>query len=191
MRINNRLSSVTSIVAVLYVVCSAASMYSLYNDKKAYRADDILTVVITESANASSQSGTNTAKQNDMSLQGAGGSGALKFIPSFGASAGSKVDYDGKAATTREGSLDAKISARVVQVLDNGNLVIDGSKVVEINDEKEIIKISGIVRPQDIEANNIIYSYNVADAQITYSGKGVANTGQRPGLVARILNWIF
>jgi flagellar basal body L-ring protein FlgH len=47
------------------------------------------------------------------------------------------------------------------------------------------------VRPQDIEANNIIYSYNVADAQITYSGKGVANTGQRPGLVARILNWIF
>jgi flagellar L-ring protein precursor FlgH len=76
-------------------------------------------------------------------------------------------------------------------VLDNGNLVIDGSKVVEINEEKEIIKISGIVRPQDIESNNIIYSYNVANAQITYSGKGAASTGQRPGLLARILNWIF
>jgi len=181
----------TLLTTMLCSVVHAASMYSLYNDKRAYRTDDILTVVVTESANASSQSGTNNSKQNDLSLQGAGGTGALKFLPSFGASGASKVDYAGQAATTRVGSLDAKISARVVQVLDNGNLVIDGSKVVEINDEKEIIKLSGIVRPQDIEANNIIYSYNVADAQITYSGKGVATQGQRPGLFARVLNWIF
>jgi flagellar L-ring protein precursor FlgH len=168
-----------------------APIYNLYNAHRAMRVDDILTVVVTESAKAGSQSGTNTNKQNDMSLQGASGTGLLKFIPPFGASGSSKVSYDGTGATTREGSLDAKISARVVQVLDNGNLVIDGSKVVEINDEKEIIKVSGVVRPQDIESNNIIYSYNIADAQIKYSGKGVATTGQRPGFLARILNWIF
>ena len=169
----------------------ASSAYSIYNAHRAMHVDDILTVVIVESAKAGSQSGTNTNKENDMSLQGGNGSGLLKFIPNFGASGSSKVSYDGKGGTSREGNLVAKISARVVQVLDNGNLVIDGSKVVEINEEKEIIKVSGVVRQQDIESNNIIYSYNIADAQITYSGKGTANTGQRPGLLARILNWIF
>jgi flagellar L-ring protein precursor FlgH len=184
-------ATVTITITCFYAAVNAASMYSLYNDKKAYTTDDILTVVILENAKAGSESGTNTKKQNDIGLQGAGGSGALKFIPSFGASAGNNVGYNGTAGTSREGSLAAKISARVVQVLDNGNLVIDGSKVVEINDEKEIIKISGIVRPQDIEANNVVYSYNVADAQITYSGKGTVHDGERPGLIARIFNWIF
>ena len=169
----------------------AASSLSIYNAHRAMHVDDILTVVIVESAKAGSQSGTNTNKENEMNLQGGNGSGLLKFIPNFGASGSSKVSYDGKGGTSREGNLVAKISARVVQVLDNGNLVIDGSKVVEINEEKEIIKVSGVVRQQDIESNNIIYSYNIADAQITYSGKGTANTGQRPGLLARILNWIF
>jgi flagellar L-ring protein precursor FlgH len=169
----------------------AGSIYSMYNDKKAYTTDDILTVIIVESAKAGSESGTSTNKKNNISLQAQAGTGALSFLPAMGASAGNGVDYGGKAGTTRSGNLVAKISARVVKVLDNGNLVIDGSKVVEINDEKEIIKISGIVRPQDIEANNTIYSYNIADAQITYSGKGVVHTGERPGLIARILNWIF
>jgi flagellar L-ring protein precursor FlgH len=176
-----------SIIAPVY----AASAYSIYNAHRAMRVDDVLTVVIVESAKAGSQSGTNTNKQNDMSLQGGNGSGLLKFIPNFGASGSSKVSYDGKGGTSREGSLVAKISARVVQVLDNGNLLIDGSKVVEINEEKEIIKVNGIVRQQDIESNNIIYSYNIADAHITYSGKGTASTGQRPGFFARVLNWIF
>ncbi len=175
----------------IFSIGHAASIFSLYNDKKALSTDDIMTVVITESAKAGSQSGTNTSKQNDLGVQSAGGSGLLRFIPSFGASAGNKIGYDGKAGTSREGSLDAKISARVTKVLDNGNLVIEGSKVVEINDEKEIIKVSGVVRPQDIESNNVIYSYNIADAQITYSGKGTVHTGERPGLIARFFNWIF
>jgi flagellar L-ring protein precursor FlgH len=168
-----------------------ASMYSIYNAHRAMKVDDILTVVIVESAKAGSQSGTNTNKSNGMSLDVPGGSGLLRFIHPFGASGSSSVSYDGKGGTSREGNLVAKISARVTQVLDNGNLIIDGSKVVEINQEKEIIKVSGIVRQQDIESNNIIYSYNIADAQITYSGKGTATTGQRPGLLARFLNWIF
>ncbi|MFW6255147.1 MAG: flagellar basal body L-ring protein FlgH, partial [Chitinivibrionales bacterium] len=90
-----------------------------------------------------------------------------------------------------EGNLAARVSARVTQVLDNGNLMIEGSKVVEINNEKEIIKVSGVVRPEDIGSNNIVYSYNVADAQINYSGKGTVHEGSRPGLLSRFLNWIF
>ncbi|MGB7570022.1 MAG: flagellar basal body L-ring protein FlgH [Chitinivibrionales bacterium] len=182
----------SNFLSILFVMsASAAPIYNLYNAHRAMRVDDILTVVIVESANGGSQSGTNTQKQNDLSVSGANGSGLLKFLPSFGASGSSKVDFSGQGATTRQGSLAAEISARVVKVLDNGNLVIDGSKVLEINEEKEIIKINGVVRPQDIEGNNMIYSYNIADAQITYSGKGTSNTGQRPGFIARFLNWIF
>jgi flagellar L-ring protein FlgH len=179
------------LISMFMSLSNAASTLSIYNAHRAMRVDDILTVLITESAKAGSQSGTNTNKQNEMGVEGVKGSGLLKFIPSFGASGSSKVSYDGKGGTSREGSLVAKISARVTKVLDNGNLVIEGSKIVEINEEKEIIKVNGIVRPQDIESNNIIYSYNIADAQIMYSGKGTASTGQRPGLLARIINWIF
>jgi len=191
MRNNLKMIVVGIYLASLCGIAGAGSMYSLYNDRKAISTDDILTVVITESAKAGSQSGTNSSKQHDLSLSAGGGSGLLHFLPTMGATGSNKVDYDGKAGTSREGSLDAKISARVTKVLDNGNLVIEGSKVVEINDEKEIIKVSGVVRPQDIESNNVIYSYNIADAQITYSGKGTVHNGERPGLIARVLNWIF
>ena len=76
----------------------SAPIYNLYNAHRAMRVDDILTVIIVESANGGSQSGTNTQKQNDMSVSGANGSGLLKFLPSLGASGSSKVDYSGQGA---------------------------------------------------------------------------------------------
>jgi flagellar L-ring protein FlgH len=184
------------IAIVMWVVTGVLSLYgtnlySLYSDHRAMRVDDILTIIIDESAKAGSQSNTKTSKENSMDLDGGGGSGVLGFIPKIGASGGSKVNYDGNGGTSRQGSLLATISARVVQVLDNGNLVIEGSKIVEINEEKEIIKLTGMVRPTDIQKNNIIYSSSIADAEITYTGKGVTNTGRRPGFLARFLNWIF
>jgi flagellar L-ring protein precursor FlgH len=180
-----------AVIVTAHLGLSAPSVYNLYTDHRAMRVDDILTVYVVESAKAGSQSNTSTSKQNDFGLSGSGGSGAIGFIPAFGVSAGNSISYDGKGGTSREGSLVAKISARVIEVMDNGNLVIKGSKQVEINNEKEIIKISGVVRPQDIESDNTIYSHNIADASITYSGKGNASTGRRPGLLARFLNWIF
>ncbi len=169
----------------------AAPMYSLYTDKRAMRVDDILTVYIVESAKAGSNSGTSTDKKNQVGVNGIQGTGLLSFIPAFGASGSVGVGFDGKGSTSREGSLLAKVTARVSKVLDNGNLVIDGNKMVEINNEKEIISVSGIVRAQDIQPDNFVYSYNISDAKITYSGKGAAHEGQRPGLIARFLNWIF
>ena len=175
----------------LWYVVYSSDVYSLYTDHRAMKADDLLTVYIVENAKAGSKSSTNTSKKNSFGVDNVSGSGALDIIPSFGASGGTKVDYDGEGGTSRKGELVAKISARVVKVLDNGNLVIIGNKTVEINEEKEIIKISGVVRPEDIESNNVVYSHNIADAQITYSGKGVANTGRRPGFFARFFNWLF
>ncbi len=172
-------------------VAHSGEVFSLYTDHRAMRVDDLLTVFIVENAKAGSKSSTNTSKKNSFGVDNIKGSGALDFVPSFGASGGTKVDYDGQGGTSRKGELVAKISARVIKVLDNGNLVIIGNKIVEINEEKEIIKISGVVRPEDVESDNVVYSHNIADAQITYSGKGVANTGRRPGFFARFFNWLF
>lgn len=188
-----RFFSKTTLILFAAITCNgySAPVNNLFSDHRAVRADDILTVLIVESAKAGSESGTKTSKENSMGVAADGGSGKLSFLPSFGANGSSKVGYNGKGGTSREGSLVATVTARVVKVLDNGNLVIEGSKVVEINEEKEIIKLSGVVRPQDIQTNNVIYSSSIADAQITYTGKGVANTGQRPGFLARFINWIF
>lgn len=179
------------VVMSMTYVSFGTNIYSLYSDHRAMKVDDILTVLIIESAKAGSESQTSTSKENSGQAQSNGGSGALGILPSFGFSAGNKIGFDGKGGTSREGSLEATISARVVKVLDNGTLIIEGSKVVEINEEKEIIKITGMVRPQDIQKNNVVYSTSIADAQITYTGKGAVNTGRRPGLIARFLNFIF
>lgn len=185
------IKAVLIILSAISFAVYSSSMYSLYSDHRAMKVDDILTVMVVESAKAGSESNTNTSKENSMGVSADGGSGKLSFLPAFGANGSSKVGYDGKGGTSRAGSLDATISARIVKVLDNGNLVIEGSKTVEINDEKEVIKITGMVRPQDIQQNNVVYSSSIADAQISYAGKGVANNGHRPGLLARFLNWIF
>jgi flagellar L-ring protein precursor FlgH len=177
-------------VWVVYPVM-ATQVPNLFSDQRAIKVDDIVTILIVESAKAGSESATNTGKTQSFGVESAGGSGLMRLLPQFSASGGAKIGYDGQGNTSREGSLEATISARVIKVLDNGNLVIEGSKVVEVNEEKGIIKISGMIRPLDIQQNNIVYSSSIADAQITYSGKGVANTAQRPGILARIMNWLF
>ncbi len=183
----NGFKKVLAAVAVAAVAVNAAQVQNLFSDHRAMRVDDILTIIIVESAKAGSESKTNTSKASDVEFN----AGSSKLIPpmAFGASNSSK--YDGKGATSRSGSLSATVTARVIKVLEGGNLVIEGSKTVEINQEKEIIKISGVVRPQDIQKNNIVYSTSIADAEITYTGKGTVNTASRPGFFTRVANWLF
>lgn len=163
------------------------NMHSLFSDHRAMRVDDILTIIIVESAKAGSQSNTNTAKESNGEVRTPG----FSFLPSQTFGGGNSAKYDGKGATSRSGSFEATVSARVTKVLESGNLVIEGSRVIEINQEKETIKISGIVRPQDIQKNNVVYSSSIADAEIMYSGNGVVNTASRPGFFTRVINWIF
>ncbi|GBU21819.1 flagellar L-ring protein FlgH [Fibrobacteres bacterium R8-0-B4] len=183
----NGFKKVLAAVAVAAVAVNAAQGENLFSGHRAMRGDDILTIIIVESAKAGSESKTNTSKAGDVEFN----AGSSKLIPpmAFGASNSSK--YDGKGATSRSGSLSATVTARVIKVLEGGNLVIEGSKTVEINQEKEIIKISGVVRPQDIQKNNIVYSTSIADAEITYTGKGTVNTASRPGFFTRVANWLF
>lgn len=164
---------------------------SLYADIKAHKVGDLLTVLIYEQAEASNQVESQLEKTSSMDVKGGPGLGPLGFIPLFSASASSDYDHDGTAENIREGLLRAKMSVTVVAVKDNGDLVIEGNRVVGISTDKESLYLSGVVRQKDIKPDNSIESYLIADAEINYTGTGAASTASRPGLLSRIVNWIF
>ena len=165
---------------------------SLYSDVKAFKIGDVLTVIISESNSATKNAKTNTKKQNKTSTKGNASTGAIDgLFPGMSGSMDVSNQYDGQGSTVRNGTLSSRISVKVIDVLPNYNLLIEGSKTIETNDDVEVVTISGIVRPQDIDAQNTVLSQEVANAKITYKGKGTISQGQRPGILARMLNWIL
>ncbi len=165
---------------------------SLYSDVKAYNTGDILTVLIYEQNTASNQVETKTEKSTSTSTSGGPGTGPLlRLIPRFGLDADNKADFNGKGENLRSGVLRGKISVTVVGKKDNGDLLIEGSRVIGISGDRETLTLTGIVRQKDISSDNTIDSYQIADAEIHYTGKGNADTASRPGFFTRILNWIF
>lgn len=171
--------------------------YSLYTDKKAKRAEDVITVLIVENAKASNDTKSATDKSQDAGVDVKAatvtwpGQAANPLTPGVGFSAGVHQKYNGEGTTAREGEVKATLSARIVAVYDNGNLLIEGNKEVEVNNEKEILRVSGIVRPEDISPDNTVMSEKIADARIQYTGTGDNHQAARPGVLARFFNWIF
>jgi flagellar L-ring protein FlgH len=168
-----------------------AASNSLFSDVRACDVGDIITVIIYEDAQAATSSQTKGEKSNDFEVKGGPGSGPLDFIPLFGVSGENASTYDGKGSQSRRGNLKARMTVRVVAIRPNGDLVVEGSRVIGINGDKEILTLTGIIRLQDINSDNTVDSYNLADAQITYQGKGSASTATRPGILARFLNFVF
>lgn len=173
----------------------------LYTDHKARNVNDVLTVKILEESVAKSKATTKTSSGSEI---GAGISGlfgleraASRANPDMNLDTlvGAKFQngFDGKGETTRSGKLVATISAQVVDILPNGNLVIKGKRVVKVNGEEEIITLTGIVRPRDVAADNSVLSTLVADAKIEYMGRGVVADKQSPGFLGRAMDkaWPF
>jgi len=119
-----------------------------------------------------------------------GGGTTIPFpsVPSWGMAGQEYQDGGGKSM--RSGGLTAKISARVEKVLTNGTLSIKGTKVIQINDEKQNLVIKGVIRPEDISSDNTILSTYVAEAQIEYEGNGPVGEKTSPGIITRILDWL-
>ena len=83
------------------------------------------------------------------------------------------------------------MTVRIIDIDNNGNLIIKGSKSVVINGEEEQTSLEGSVRPQDVGANNTVYSNNIADAKISYKGKGDIATASKVGLITKVFNFLF
>lgn len=171
---------------------------SLYQDIKAKRVGDIVTITVSEESKGTKQAATNTNK--DKSLEG-----SMKFTGfatngmsspvggfTFGPYQGSfKNDFTGKGTTTRTDSISAYMTATVVDVLPNGNLVIRGSRWTKVNDEMQQTILEGVVRPSDITRNNTVLSQNIADAKIFLVGKGPVSNQQKPGWLGQIIDAIL
>lgn len=165
---------------------------SLYSDVKAAKVGDVISVIISESNTASKNSKTTTKKEDKVGSSGAASTGALKgLFPGMSGDVDLTGQYSGQGAITRSGQLNSRISVRVVEVLPNNDLVVEGSKTLEINEDTEVVTISGVVRAADITSSNTIFSYQVGNAKFTYKGKGSISTAQRPGILTRIINWIL
>lgn len=182
---------VVFIVGMLAVSAFAKSPApSMFADRIARDVGDVLTVRIIENTSATAIAGTNTKSEYKAGLNG-GGTGALDFIPLFGADGGAKSEHKGDGRTLRQGRLTGTVTASVVEVFPNGNLRIEGQKSVVINGERQLTILSGVIRPEDISPDNSILSNMIADAEITFKGKGVLGNTERPGFIARIFDWLF
>jgi len=172
---------------------------NLFLDDKASQLGDIVTIIVSENASASKTATTDTNSDSQVSadlsaLFGFEKAIALKnknFNPAAVLDSTYKNKSKGSGTTSRSGTLDAKIPAKVIKVFPNGSLLIKGRKEVTVNEEEQILILTGIIRPQDISSTNTISSSLIADAKITYTGQGVIADRQHPGFVSRILAWVW
>lgn len=156
----------------------------LYSDTKARRVGDIITVLLQENTQASKTAKTETKKETDATLAPLVGLNGQ--APTIGGNAlqlglDSSNQFKGDAKSNQSNSLNGQISVHVMRALPNGNLIIRGEKWLTLNTGQEFIRLTGIVRAEDISANNTVESTRVANARISYSGKGSLAEAQEAG----------
>ena len=194
------------------VVADEGSLWSDNNgslyfvDTRARRVGDVITIDIVE--NTSSSMNANTKASRSSSIDGSIENmlGFARLMQEGNRRLGLNLDgtasnklfkaslenaFDGKGTSDRNGQVTASIGARVTEVLPNGNLVIFGRREMKVNNETQIITVSGIVRPMDIDTDNRIQSTYIADAYIDYTGKGVLAEKQKPGWGSRLVDVIW
>jgi flagellar L-ring protein precursor FlgH len=167
---------------------------ALFEDTKAHRIGDIITIILQERTNASKSATTTTAKDAEVSIGaptifGQGVTHRGKDILS--ASIDAERDFSGEGDSTQSNSLTGQISVTVVDVYPNGNLMIRGEKLLTLNQGSEHVRISGIVRAADVTPTNTVFSTQVANARIIYGGQGVLADANTKGWIQRVFdsNW--
>ncbi len=162
-----------------------------YSNHKAMHVGDIVTVLVTESSQGVNSSSLKTKKESKVDMNGGPGKGPFSFLPLFGVKTSMKDELNGTGRTSLSGELSAKITAEVVEIRPNGHLVIEGSRMVSVNNDEDRVTLHGVARPEDIRADNTILSTFLAEARITYAGKGPASHAAHKGVLLRVLSWIF
>lgn len=164
---------------------------ALFENSVARRVGDTLTVRLNERTNASKSSSTTTKKSTSANLPGptiAGRPVTVHGTEVLTMGVENEAEFDGEGDSRQSNRLEGDITVTVAQRLPNGNLLVRGQKWIAINQGKEYVRIQGIVRPIDIDPDNSISSLKVADAMISYGGKGALADANTPGLLARFFN---
>ncbi|GEM_PF-561888 len=171
---------------------------SLFRDHRAFQAMDIITVMVSESATGKRKADTKTEGKLTLTAAISKLFGLEKTAldnkdldPTALINATSENKWDGKGETKREGELKAKMSAIILEVLPNGLLRVEGTKIISVNSEEEILVLSGLARPRDVDAANRIDSDRIANMRIDFYGRGVVSDKQSPGWGVRIFDMIW
>ncbi len=201
-----RTRSLTFLFAFLYGVLVAvpALADSLFTDSNSggFISDQIgdrrsalgpgalITVLVNENIQAQQSANTTTSKDSHLTTTWDFGS----LLPNWSAS---KMDLEGKdqftgdGTTTRGGSITMSVACQVQDILPDGSLRIKGTKELVVNEEQSTVVLSGIVRPYDINSLNQVTSDKIADLKLDYQGSGPNSAKATPGLLSRVLNWMF
>lgn len=164
------------------------SCRNIFADKKAQAVGDILTIVIQENNGATRQNNTTTSKKASVNagissfLYAPSASGLLTkngTLPALNYT--SDTEFAGGGSINNAETITAQVSVKVVDVLPNGNMVIEGTLRTAFSGEKQDAVVRGTVRPDDVQANNTVFSYNIADATIQFLSKGTITDAQRKG----------
>lgn len=182
-----------SLPLLLALLCGAARGDDLYNektyrplasDKRAHLPGDVLTVLIYENSSALTSADTQLQRSNQVGAQASG----KHFNESL--AVGATNNFDGGGTVQRAGKLLAQMSVSVKGVAPNGDLMVAGEQTLEINSDRQKIRVEGRVRPLDVSDQNTVLSYRLADAKISYLGDGDLANRQRPGLWSRFFTWV-
>jgi len=175
----------------------------LFCDHKAMKVNDIVTIVIKESARSSTTGSKQLSKSDSTSLGGgvftsAGTNAAINaHVGSLNGLLGTSFksqttnQFKGQGSATKDASFDTTVSARVVKVLENGNIFVSGRREILIDDQKQIIQVSGVIRPYDIDQYNKIDSNKMSDAKILYKTQGDVDRATKQSWGTKILQAIW
>ena len=166
-------------------IYSTSSPGLFSSDKRAHQVGDILTVQLSETFSSTKSITSQTAKEDAIGAE-VGPTGFLRNFAGIGGNVSKSNSFKGSGSASQSNSLTGFISATVVKVYPNGNLEIKGQKRLRLTDGSEYIRLSGIVRPQDISASNTVSSNLIAEAQIEYVGSGTLSNEARPGWGSRL-----
>lgn len=163
--------------------------FGLYTDQQATRVGDIITVIFDEQYRSKKSAGSKANKSSSQNTKVNGIFGSVPGVAgaTFGVDASNKQNFNGKGEANRTNSLSGKISVTVSEILPNGVLRIRGEKWLTLSEGDEYIRIRGLVRPQDVSPANTVSSTNVADARISFGGKGALNNTNKQGWFGRMM----
>ncbi|MCZ8129731.1 MAG: flagellar basal body L-ring protein FlgH [Steroidobacteraceae bacterium] len=184
-------------VAVAPVAPSDGAIYqpgreiAFFEDLKARRVGDLVMIRLQEATNARKSSSTETSKETSVSMPGptiAGRPVTVAGVPVLDMGVDGTRSFQGEGSSSQQNALTGTITAVVVEVLGNGNLVIEGEKWLRLNQGDELVKVRGVVRAVDVLPDNSVTSDRVADARISYAGRGALASANRQGWLSRFFN---
>ena len=164
---------------------------NIYSDSKAHRVGDIISVILSENTQAKKNAKTELKKENSAELSpiiGLGGAPVNFKNDALQFGLDQTSDFKGDSKSNQGNSLNGNISVHVLRVLPNGNLMIRGEKWITLNNGDEYIRLTGVIRPQDISSGNTITSSKIANARIQYAGTGTFADIQEQGWLTQFFN---